>query len=541
MKKLVSVLLAILMAASCMTCAAAVYTPTLNSPVPVVLLSGDGDKIYDENNVVAPRFLDVIEDLFTGKEENDSDNLKESVANVLTPFVLGILSDNYDAYYENLEKEISELADTIRLDENGNPRYGTHVNEASNATAMTNPNVKSVYNCSEYQFRYDWRLDPMEIADKLDAYIEAVCAMTGHDQVGLYGRCLGSNFVLAYLAKYGYKNRLCGIALNAGMQYGEDPVSEAISGKFKTDGDSINRFLTDTEFLYGTEMNPIIKEVVDFLEHAQILNAVSAAVRKDLYDKVVGGVTSALAMSTMFTMPGYWSCVSNDDYDEAMLYVFGPEGSEKRATYAGLIEKIENYHNTVGLHVDELLTNFAKKGNIAIMAKYGLQMIPICKSRNIVSDNLVSVKNASMGATTSMIYNTLSEDYIAKCEAEGRGNYISPDKQIDAYTCLFPDNTWFIKGVEHANWTDTENAIMCTVATADHQLTVDDFDYTRFMVYSYETDSVSPMTADNAATENWTADDPTVGNQHVHKVFKFLASFITILRRVIDLIKSKLG
>lgn len=550
MKKTISVMLTLILLISCLSLAGAAFTPTSSGKMPLILVSGDGNDIYDENGNEAPKFTDVVTDVFTGKSnaadtEEGSDNLKQSVANVLTPFVLGVISGDYDEYYEKLEQEITDLADGIRMDENGDPRYGTDIAKsdyALNQKRMTTPNVKSSYSIQEYQFWYDWRRDPMEIADQLDAYIEAVCAMTGHDKVGLTGRCLGSNFVLAYLAKYGSKNRIAGLTIDAGMMNGEDPVSEAISGKFKTDGDSVNRFITDMEFINNTEFNPVIKEVVDFLEHAQILNGVSAAVKMDLYDKVVGGVTSALALSTMFTMPAYWSCVSNEDYDDALLYVFGEEGSEKRQTYAGLIEKIENYHNTVGLHVEDLLKDFASNGgNVGIIAKYGIQMIPICQSRNLVADNLVSVKNASLGATTSMIYNTLDAEYIAAREAEGKGKYISPDKQIDASTCLFPDSTWFVKGAEHAKWTSAENAILYTVATADTQLTVDDFTYTQFMVYDYATDTMSPMTADNAATEHWTADDPTVGNQHVRKVFKFLSSFIPILRRLIDFIKSKLG
>ena len=70
---------------------------------------------------------------------------------------------------------------------------------------------------------------------------------------------------------------------------------------------------------------------------------------------------------------------------------------------------------------------------------------------------------------------------------------------------------------------------------------MDDFPYTQFMVYDNDTCVMSPMTAENEAVENWTADDPTTGNQHLRKVFRFLQSLFPILRRVINLIKSKLG
>ena len=82
------------------------------------------------------------------------------------------------------------------------------------------------------------------------------------------------------------------------------------------DGDSVNRFIADMEFINNTEFSPVLKEVVDFLEHAQILSTVSTVTRKTIYDKVLGGVTSALALSTMFTMPAYWGDFDAEDDDE---------------------------------------------------------------------------------------------------------------------------------------------------------------------------------------------------------------------------------
>ena len=48
--------------------------------------------------------------------------------------------------------------------------------------------------------------------------------------------------------------------------------------------------------------------------------------------------------------------------------------------------------------------------------------------------------------------------------------------------------------------------ILYDVATSDRQLTVDDFPYTQFMVYSKDTDTLAPMTEENCNTEYWDAD-----------------------------------
>ncbi|MBQ4366022.1 MAG: hypothetical protein II804_07125, partial [Clostridia bacterium] len=169
------------------------------------------------------------------------------------------------------------------------------------------------------------------------------------------------------------------------------------------------------------------------------------------------------------------------------------------------------------------------------------QIVPTCASSDAVSDQYASVKNSSFGATTSTIYGTLPDDYIAAREAEGKGRYISPDRQVDASTCLFPDYTWFTKGARHGDWTRTENELMYTVTTADRQLTIDDFDLTQFMVYDTETKVMVPMTAENCHTEYWTADETVDHPQSfLQRLKNFFASFRVWFRQLIAVLKARI-
>ena len=164
-------------------------------------------------------------------------------------------------------------------------------------------------------------------------------------------------------------------------------------------------------------------------------------------------------------------------------------------------------------------------------------MIPNCTSSDMVSDQFASVERSSFGATTSTVYETLSDEYIAHRTAEGKGHYISPDKHIDASTCLTPDSTWFIKGSSHSNWTTYELKILYEVASADRQLTVKDFPYTQFMVYDTKADLLYPMTEENCNTEFWDADPDiykpetfadkiTVAVKAIVRWFKLFVEFI---------------
>ena len=513
MKKLISVVLAMLLLLSLFSTAFAyVDIDTRRGKTPVVLITGDAEAIVDadDNRVFQ---IGELGETFDNVEDG---NMKESVKNVLLPFLTkGLIGGDYDEYYEKLEQEIGELFEKVRLDKNGDPQYGTGVS-SGRRNSMLPENIKDVgdengtYGCYDYHFWYDWRLDPMQIADDLHNYILRVREVTGAEKVGLISSCLGTNVCMAYIAKYSdaFPVELKGFGVNAALINGSEFISESISGKFHLDGNGLCRLFTDANEWGWFDVSELAIATIDLAEKSGALDGLSSLVRKTLYDKMVEGVTSALALATFFTMPGYWACVSADRYDTAIRYVFGPEGSEKRREYAGLIAKLDNYHNTVSTHVTELMQSIHDSGvNLCITAKYGFQMVSICESSEVIGDQFSSLKSSSFGATTApTIYDTLSEDYIARREAEGKGRYISPDKQVDASTCQFPDYTWFVKGASHSERTGYEDDIMFAVTTTDRQLTIDDIKYTQFMVYDKDAHTMEPMTAENCHTELWTAD-----------------------------------
>ena len=480
----------------------------LDTKIPSVLIGGDGDTIYDKDG----NYLFQIDDLGNLTDGTDKKELLLSVVRVLHPFLVeGLLQNKWDNYYAQLEKEIGELFEDVRLDENGEPSNGSdisreHRDSVEQDKVTDYKGDKGYYAYNDYHFWYDWRLDPMQIADELHDYIEGIKRTTKSKKVALVGRCVGTNVLLAYVAKYGTKS-LYGVGFDGTSSNGGEFISDSLSGNFRMRGASLERFLIDYNELGMIDLSSFALASVDLLVKSGAVDGLSAAVRATIYDKVMQGVTSALALSTFFTMPCYWGFVKAQDYDAAIYNVFGAPGSEKRVKYAGLIEKLDNYHTQVAKRIPQLMRSFAKKNvRLGIIAKYGFQIMPICASADKVADQYASVESASFGATTASLYDTLPEDYIAERVAQGKGKYISPDRKIDASTCMFPDCTWFTKGVRHGDWTWTENRILHAVATADRQLTVDDFELTQFIAYDKQTDSMVPMTQDNCNTEFWTAD-----------------------------------
>lgn len=546
MKKILSVILAISLIATLTLPAFAIKTPTntRGSKVPVVSLFGDGEAIRDENDNIIFKFSELLNIFNSDEGENgeEDSSVMDAVIAILQPFLLeGILMDKWDNYYDALEKEIGELFTEVRYDKNGECPNNTDISKNLRAQMerQMNTDYKAIngsYYVYDYQFWYDWRQDPLETADEFHAYIEGIKKSTGCDKVAILARCLGSTVTMAYIAKYG-TDSIYGVGFDGSVIEGAEIISESISGKFTIDGDAINRLIYDMNATGAASIDSFVTASIDLAVKSGLIDSLTGTVRATIYNKLVEGVTSALSLSTFFTWPGYWACVAEEDYSEALRHVFGNEGSEKRTEYAGLIEKIEGYNTQVRKKLDTLYDDIEESGaKIGVIGKYGFQLTPICESGDQIADQYATLTKASFGATTApSIFETLSDEYIAAREAEGKGKYISPDKLVDASTCRFPDYTWFTKNISHSYWHNFETALLFNVITADVQYTVDDFDCTQFVVHDYETGAVSPMTEENCHTEAWyeeVKDGAVTG---------FFAKVIAFFKSVINWFKELFG
>ena len=538
MKKTISVLLSILMVFSLAMPAFAAGSSSYRGPIPTILITGDGDQIVDPDGNVLYDGTDRWAALKRDDSSDGNSAIAEAAKNIFFPFLLeGVLQDKWDNYYEAIYQEILDLYEGTILDGNGNPQNGSdisvkHRNENAKAMTENRKDSKNTYAFNSYHFWYDWRLDPIQIADELNDYIEGVKKITKHDKVCIVTRCIGSSVLLAYIAEYG-TGSIYGIGMDGSASYGSEFISGALSGDFTIDGDSISRYLADARAFDRLNIDPFVDTTLELLENSGALDHMTTAARNLLYLKIEKGVISAIARATYLTMPCYWALVSADKYETAKKYVFGEEGDPKRTEYAGLIEKLDHYDVKVRQHIPELLTSVADAGaNVCIIAKYGTQIIPIVKDADWVGDEYASVRSSSYGATTSKLYTTLTDDEIAGVDEK----YISPDKQINASTCLFPDSTYFVKGARHAEWSLVENDIIMRTIQADHQLTADDMEYTRFVIAYGDTNRWEVMTEDNCNIENWsstsTVEKPTT------KQGRLQLFIVTVIKWAVSLVKK---
>lgn len=515
MKKIIALALTLIMTLSLALPAAAVLDADYD--VPTIFIRGDGSDIVNADG-------EQIWPVAIGDEDGDINEIIKSVANVLLPhFPTGLITDNWDGYYEAFYQEMLKYFGDTRLDGNGNPLNGSKIAPAfekdNNYNRTTDRKKDGRYDYLAYQYNYDFRLSPFDHMEALDSYIMDVKEVTGAKKVNLAGRCLGGGFLMCYLDYYinkveetGCEPYIKNVLFDATVHNDCSPISDAFSGNITLDSDALERFLneyidsdkTTVDGVLDTAvlLNDVILSSYNLLNEVGVIDLALFPI-ENLYEKLYVGLLPKLLDALMGTWAGYWSAVDTADFDQALELVYGKEGSEKRTQYAGLVEKLIQYDEQIAQRQDEIFDKCEALGvHFGVIAKYGHQMYPFVKSQNMIADSMVSLESATFGATCANVGKTLSDEYIAERTALGYGDYISADKQVDLYTARFKDTTYVIKNLHHDNWTPDE-AVIENFLWSTNLTTDKDTVYSRFMVYDDETGKLEKMTEENCNTSQW--------------------------------------
>ena len=397
-----------------------------------------------------------------------------------------------DGFIEEAAGALLPVFSPMALDNNGEASDGSYVAWSYDLNRIkSNINPDGSYRTNGFEFHYDWRLDPLKTAETLHKYIEDVLYVTGANEVALYGRCLGSNVVAAYMYKYDGEY-VSEVIHYASAVYGATQCSKAFTGELRLHKDGLDRFAYDIEYL-GVAIDDVylelIQAIVRMLHETYGLDIAVWAVNnvlKDIYLEIFPEFMRA----TYGTLPSYWSMVSLGDYNKAMDTVF--YGVDK-ADYAGLIEKVERYRNYVQLPFGERSMEQAERGiEFSNIVKYGIQSIPVTDNSDDLSDGLCTVNESSFGATCTLVEETFTQDYINKAKENGTFKYISPD------------TTWFVKNLFHMTFPESVNCLVADIVNNDGYTVNSSEEYPQYLVFESENGELLPMNAENQyTTQRW--------------------------------------
>ena len=520
MKKIISLLLSILMIFSCASSAMALDVndiETINwnnaGKYPMVYLDGIVSKeIYynedttGENPLFFPINTQMIFDNLAQYQDILARAVLEEDINLIANFITVLADDCYGDIA--LKEDGYTMSDKVYVPETKLDPYNEGLS------------------IGKFTFQYDCRHDPVDIAHELKVFIECVKKYTGKEKVELIAPSYGASIALAYANEYpeDIVADVDSLVISVPVSNGVNFAGELFSGKVSVDAKALKSFLSSmiTDDALMALFSTLIKTgTLDFL----LESLVNPAVNEVLMDAIRNIIRNIFG-----TMPSMWSFVDDRYFEDALTNIYGEEGSELRVKYAGLIERIKYYHYNVLVRTDEIITDTIANGvKTSIVAKYGIDPIPLSKEGNFMGDGFVRLEVASFGATSAMHQQKLPADYKqARCFEH---NHISPDGCIDASTCLLPDNTWFIKNLWHGTKTDGYYEMINTIVY--NNLTIDsDASYPQFLAVSEENNQLFvPLKDYMASTEKEDVKETTW-------LEDFLAFLKGIFPRFIEMIKG---
>lgn len=491
LKKAVSLILALALTVSC---CGIVFASAEEKRLPKIYVNGVGSRaVYmaddpEKTPVFFPMNTDTLMENLKGILDYAKDSLNNLDPDILRNMVYNLMWDtcgNAALDTDGISPKFNSTIDPCPLDYRGN---------------------------GQYDFNYDSRLSPLDLAVQLREYITLVQNHSGSEKVELVASSYGTAVLAACLKLYPEiidiaDSVLFCVPTIAGLNF----VGELFSGQVNTDAVILKDYLGN---MLGNDDVSLLLSVLlqtgtlDFIIEEGLEPAIEAA----LLDAAKDIIHDIFA-----TFPSMWSYVQHNTFYDALEYLYGENYADPDHEYAGLINRVITYHEEVMMKTDEIFESLNSKNvHTGLLVKYDKPHIPLTQESNLMSDNLVTVQDASFGATSCRYGETLPADYTQQLHTDY--NMISPDRCIDASTGAYPFTTWYIKGLEHGTRPSSYVAIMDAVIYGNLDVNTDE-NYPQFMIYNAEDESVTPF------KEYTPEEKPT-----------FVEECIALIKRVIEII-----
>lgn len=378
-----------------------------------------------------------------------------------------------------------------------------------------------------YVFSYDWRLSPIDLASKLNTFIEdVVLSETGESKVNIIAEGMGANVASAYMKIY-QENRSFQtvdnyVLVNSAAQ-GLSTIGALFGGHIDLDPNGFVRWMNDLSDNVPTAFaiwltNYILNKEWEIYHMAATIDTYLVHELPYLYDRYI--------RATICYNAGLWALIpwTEDDaaFDQAKEFMYTDGKGNVLHMNKTLEEKIDKYHDiqrTAGATLQDAQKNGV---HVAVVSGYNMQALPLYdgldtnKGASENSDGIVDTKYSSFGATCAYLNNDYVGHHIVEQAIDDGHKHTNEESSdthkitVDASTCAMPECTWFIKGLKndylHCDEYDAYYFISWLVF-ADKQRTVrDDGYYPQFMKYDRYGDHLYAMSVQDSYRFNIVGD-----------------------------------
>ena len=464
-KKLISLILAVIMAASFVVTAFAAdseYVADYDTETPVIIVHGmsqnntyvldeNGNRIPDETGYVTawPFEIDVMP------------LLKRALPNLLASIVTRQDINMYDAIYEGTRNALS----LVEKDNNGKyinnvevPCYEVPMSELPEDVKEEYYTFLPIQELSEiigednvYYFGYDSLGDVMYETEKLHHYIhDVVLPNSPNGQVKICPISLGGTIAVNYLETYPEDYELIKkMVFVIPAVGGSDIIGDLLTGNLSV--------FYDDNTLYEELFVTLMGET----PLAYLINMVLRILPDDVLKTALHGLADGVVDIAALRSTLIWALCPDDYYEEARARWL--DGNDD---LAGIREDVEYYMNARA-NFEENLFKLRETGcEVYDVACYDVNLFPLCKDyKTTNADRVIHAESPSMGATFANLGETLGEDYVAAgtyC-SDPTHNHLSPDGVVDATTGLLPCTTWYFKAQAHEQLPENDVALKLAI------------------------------------------------------------------------------
>ncbi len=447
MKKAVSILLVLVLTFSMSLVAFAGQYADENNTYPVIMVSGYSSsslRLFDEETgEEIHAWGNTGDQIMTALDEYKEELIAAAAEFVATGDIspaLEVVGVAFNWLFDNLRcnpdgssiKELSTYLNTAEETNWANIQKNYPNGEHNEETDMMKLLTEEIGAENLYLFTCDFRKGPVEIAERMRAYIDDVIAYHNRDKaekdkvdkVNILAVSHGGQTTGTYLTLYGYEGKVNNAVLTVPALGGASLAYDLFKGDAKLDEYGLLTYIE-----HGMRW----EEDYHVLLEAEQLGFVDALV-DELVPQIIGIVQYWQSL---------WEFMPLENYEEIKAMYLDPVKS------AELIKKSDYMHYEIMSPDGE---NYYGKGfkkaqavgtNIYITAGYNAKSV---SGGEVTSDAIIPTAGAT-GATVAPYGKRFADGYKQKADT---GYYqVSPSMTVDASTGYLPHHTWYVENYYH--------------------------------------------------------------------------------------------
>lgn len=406
-----------------------------------------------------------------------------TLASRLLPSVARLSVDkNWDAFGDQLIPALNDLFLPISADDQGNMKGNT-------GPLFTYPTKEEIEANPDVSFIFDWRDDPFVSAAQLNDFIDYLADDCGYGKVALECHSYAGVVTLTYLATYGV-GKIESVCFNATAVYGAAFAGELMQGRVNLNADGLSAFLKG--LIDQSEYERILRGLIALFDAFGGLDFLCGFVN-DMFEHLSDRIWKESIVPVFGSWLSVWTMVPDGQLAAGNAFI----ASTGVTLSDAFRSRIAKYDDAIRSQREPLLQSLNDKRNLYVIARYGYAGVPLGDIWTENSDSVLTTQAESFGATCGRFDQTA-------VPPQNDLPMISPNGAIDAGTCLFPEQTWFIRNCSHMEKDPILREFTDKLLRAGTQQTVDSFaEYPRFLVLEKSNSRLSPDTGEARPTSKW--------------------------------------